>query len=103
MSPHIDGVDPCERKRPVTKLGEDVGLLDGGRTDAGAGSDELAGCVAYALVDDNEAVVIGDVACVFQPIDGLSYRLVRRVEVLGDTAYGVTTLDSEDNLRRRIV
>jgi len=68
LSPHVDGVDPRERERPVTELWDGVRFLDGGWTDAGAGSDELAGCVAYALVDDSEAVVIGDVACVFQPI-----------------------------------
>jgi len=42
-------------------------------------------------------------ACVFKPIDGLSYRLLRRVEVLGDTADGVTTFDGGDDLRRRVV
>jgi len=31
---------------------DDVGLPDGGWTDAGAGSDELAGSVADVLVDD---------------------------------------------------
>jgi len=103
LSPHIDGVDPRERERPVTELWDDVGLLDGGWTDAGAGSDELAGCVAYALVDDSEAVVIGNVACVFQLINGLSHCLVGRVEVVGDTADGVTTLDGEDGLCRRFV
>jgi phosphoribosylaminoimidazole (AIR) synthetase len=72
-----------------------TGLLDGGWTDAGAGSDELACCVADALVDDSEPVVIGNVACVFKPVDGLSHRLVWGVEVLGDTADGVTTLDGE--------
>jgi len=53
LSPHVDGVDPRERERPVTELWDGVRFLDGGWTDAGAGSDELAGCVAYALVDDS--------------------------------------------------
>ena len=82
---------------------DDVGLFDRGWTDTGAGSDELAGCVAYALVDDSEAVVIGDVACVFEPIDGLSHRLIRCVEVLGNTTDGVAALGGEDDLRRRVV
>jgi len=40
---------------------------------------------------------------VFEAIDCLSHRLVRRVEALCDTTDGVTTLDGEDNLRRRVV
>jgi hypothetical protein len=103
LGPHVDGVDPRERERPVAELWDDVGFLDGGWTDAGAGSDELERCVAYALVDDSEPVVIADVACVFEPIDGLSHCLVGRVEVLGDTTDGVTTLDGEESLCRRVV
>jgi len=71
---------------PVTELWDDVGPLDGGWTDAGAGSDEFGACVAYALVDDSEAVFVGEVTCFFETIDGLSHRLVWRVEVLCDTA-----------------
>jgi len=104
LSPHVDGVDPRERERPVTELWDGVRFLDGGGLTPALAATELAGCVAYArVVDDSEAVVIGDVACVFQPIDGLSHCLVGRVEVLGDPADGVTTLDGEDSLCRRVV
>jgi len=82
LGPHVDGVDPCGPERPVSELWNDVGFLDGRWTDTGAGSDEFAWCVAYALVDDSEAVVIAHVARVFESIDGLSHRLVRCVEVL---------------------
>ena len=53
--------------------------------------------------DDGEAVVIDNRAYVFETVHGLFYRLLRCVEVVGDTADGVTTPDSEDDLRRRIV
>jgi len=43
-----------------------------------------------------------DVPCVFETIHGLPHRLVRRVEVLGDTAME-SPLDGEDDLRRRVV
>ena len=44
-----------------------------------------------------------NVPCVFEPINGLSHRLVRHVKALGDTSDEVTTLDGEDDLRRRVV
>jgi len=59
--------------------------------------------VDFVEEDDGEAVVIGNVAYVFETVHGLFHRLLRRVEVVGDTADGVTTPDSEDDLRRRIV
>ena len=40
---------------------------------------------------------------VVKTVDSLSRRLVRCVEVLGDTTDGVTTLDGEDDLRRGVV
>ena len=82
---------------------EDVRLLNRGRADAGAGSDEVACGVPHVPVADREAVIIVDVPCVFETVHGLPHCLVRRVEVLCDTADGVTTLDGEDDLRRRVV
>ena len=52
LCPHVDGVDPRERERPVAELRNDVRFVDGRRTDAGAGSDEIACCVSHAVVDD---------------------------------------------------
>ena len=59
--------------------------------------------VDFVEEDDGEAVVIGNVAYVFETVHGLFHRLLRRVEMVGDTRDGVTTLNSEDDLRRRIV
>jgi hypothetical protein len=63
---------------------------------------ELFELVDLVEEDDGEAVVIGNASYVFETVHGLFHRLLRRV-VGGDTADGVTTLDSEDDLRRRIV
>ena len=56
LGPYVDGVDPRKSERPISELWDDVGLFDRGRTDAGAGSDELTCGVSHALVDDGEAV-----------------------------------------------
>ena len=74
-------VDSCERERAVTELWDDVGLLDRGWTAAGAGSDELAGCVLHAAVDDSEAVVVVHIVCIFKTVDGLTNRFIRLVKV----------------------
>ena len=59
--------------------------------------------VDFVEEDDGEAVVIGNVAYVFETVHGLFHRLLRRVEVVGDTADGVTTLDGKDSLCGRVV
>jgi len=99
LSPYVDGVDPRKRVRSVTEPWDDVCPLNRRRTDPSAGSHEFACSVSHALVDDGEAAIITDVACVFETVHGLSHRLVRRVEVLSDTTNRVTTLGSENGLR----
>jgi hypothetical protein len=103
LCPHADGIDPRECERPITELRYDVGLLDGGWTDAGARGDEFACRSPHALVDHVEAISIADVTPILESIDCLPNRLVWRVEALGDTTDGVPTFGSEDDLRGRVV
>lgn len=58
LSPHVDGLDSYNGDRRV-ELWDNVGFLDRVRTNAGAGSDELAGRLTDALVDDSKPIVIG--------------------------------------------
>ena len=92
---------PYETVRQAVNRLEDAGYVtyDDGLTIV----DERVRDAALVLVDDREAIIVADVACVFESVDGLSHCLVGCVEVLGDTADGVTTLDGEDSLCCRVV
>jgi hypothetical protein len=65
LSPHVDGVDPRERERPVTELWEYVRLFDGRWIHGGTRGQQVSCRLTDAIVGHEQSIIISKIPCIF--------------------------------------